>query len=67
MNRHEYRLYHCEYCFHGFVREELLEAHESHCRHHGPQKIRLPDKDETTLTYKEVHKQLEVPFIIYAV
>jgi uncharacterized protein YbaR (Trm112 family) len=56
---------HCEYCFHGFVREELLEAHEPHCRRHGAQKIRLPDEDQTTLAYKEVHKQLKVPLIIY--
>jgi hypothetical protein len=29
------------------------QPHEPHCRHHGPQKIRLPDEDHTTLAYKD--------------
>lgn len=66
MNRYEHRMFHCIYCFHGFVREDLLEAHEPHCRCHGAQKIRLPDEDQATLAFKEVGKQLKVPFIIYA-
>lgn len=66
LTRHDGESYHCVYCLHGFIRQDLLEAHEPHCKHHGPQKIKLPNEDQATLTYKDVSKQLKVPFIIYA-
>ncbi|KAK3735533.1 hypothetical protein QZH41_005010 [Actinostola sp. cb2023] len=66
ITRHEHRMYHCNYCMHGFVRQDLLDDHEPHCGRHGPQKIKLPDEDHTTLQYTEVQKQLKVPFVIYA-
>ena len=66
LTRNNNHMYHCMYCLHGFVRQDLLEDHEPHCGRHGPQKIKLPDEDQATLTFKEVQKQLKVPFIIYA-
>ena len=66
MSKDGHRMYHCVYCLHGFVREDLLEDHEPHCGLHGAQKIRLPDEDQATLAFKEVGKQLKVPFVIYA-
>jgi hypothetical protein len=51
---------------HGFVRQDLLEAHEPYFRHHSPQKIKLPDEDQTTFSFTDVSKQLKIPFIIYA-
>ncbi|KAK3731226.1 hypothetical protein QZH41_004694 [Actinostola sp. cb2023] len=66
LTRHNGHMYYCMYCLHGFVRQDLLEDHEPHCGRHGPQKIRLPDEYHATLAFKEVQKQLKVPFIIYA-
>ena len=66
MSRDGHRMYHCVYCMHGFVRQDLLVAHEPYCGRHGPQKIKMPDEDQTTLAFKEVQKQLKVPFMIYA-
>ncbi|KAK3718101.1 hypothetical protein QZH41_017198 [Actinostola sp. cb2023] len=66
ITRHDGRMYHCNYCMHGFVRQDLLDDHEPHCGRHEPQKIKLPDEDHTTLQYTEVQKQLKVPFVIYA-
>ena len=66
LTRNNNHMYHCMYCLHGFVRQDLLEDHEPHCGRHGPQKIKLLDEDQATLTFKEVQKQLKVPFIIYA-
>ncbi|KAK3754329.1 hypothetical protein QZH41_017840 [Actinostola sp. cb2023] len=53
ITRHDGRMYHCNYCMHGFVGQDLLDDHEPHCGRHRPQKIKLPDEDHTTLQYTE--------------
>ena len=65
-NHHKARMYYCRYCLHGFIREDLLQDHQPHCSQHGPQRIELPNEDNATLFYKDYHKQLKVPFAIYA-
>ncbi|KAK3733350.1 hypothetical protein QZH41_003614 [Actinostola sp. cb2023] len=59
LSRHHGRMYHCNYCMHGFVRQDLLDDHEPHCGRHGPQKIKLPDEDHTTLQYTEEATELQ--------
>ena len=54
------------YCLHGFIQEELLRVHKPHCCKHGPQLIKLSNEDNATLFFKDYHKQLKVPFVIYA-
>ena len=58
--------YYCHYCFHGFVREDLLEEHRNYCKHHGGQIVKLPTEDDNILKFKNFQHQLPVPFIIYA-
>ena len=65
-NRRKARMFYCRFCLHGFIREDLLQDHEPHCSQHGPQRIELPNEDNATLFYKDYHKQLKVPFAIYA-
>ena len=65
-NRHKGRMYYCRYCLHGFIREDLLHNHQPHCSQHGPQRIELPDEENASLYFKGYHKQLKVPFAIYA-
>ncbi|KAK3754327.1 hypothetical protein QZH41_017838 [Actinostola sp. cb2023] len=31
ITRHDGRMYHCNYCMHGFVGQDLLDDHEPHC------------------------------------
>ena len=64
--RHKAQIYYCPYCLHGFVREQLLEDHKPLCSQHGPQRIELPNEDNMFLQFKDFHKQLRVPFVIYA-
>ena len=59
-------MFYCRYCLHGFIREDLLQDHEPHCCPHGAQRIELPSEDNASLYFKEYHKQLKVPFVIYA-
>ena len=35
LTQHNGQMFHCVYCLHGFVREDLLEAHEPHCPFFG--------------------------------
>ena len=64
--KHDGKRFYCNYCLHGFKRQDLLEQHEPHCRKNGPQKIKLPNEDNDILYFKDVHKQLKVLFVIYA-
>jgi hypothetical protein len=65
-NRRKCRMYYCRYCLHGFIREDLLQEHEPHCCQQGAQRIELPNEDNASLYFKDYHKQLKVPFVIYA-
>ena len=66
LTKHKCKKFFCDYCLHGFKSHDLLEQHEPQCRKNGPQKIRMPGDDNDILYVKDVHKQLKVPFVIYA-
>ncbi|XP_033762615.1 uncharacterized protein LOC117344073 [Pecten maximus] len=58
----------CPLCLHGFRRKDLLNAHKEYCGKFGTQKTTLPAEGsmESVLHFKEIHKQMKVPFVIYA-
>ncbi|XP_020917577.1 uncharacterized protein LOC110254870 [Exaiptasia diaphana] len=65
--KHNGTMFHCHYCLHGFVSEDLLQDHQQRCNQHGAQKIELPSEDSMPfMQFKDFHKQLRVPFVIYA-
>ena len=57
--------YFCYNCLHAFTKQSLLDAHMPLCYKQRAQKIVFPDK-EKTVKFKNIKKQLRVPFIIYA-
>ncbi|XP_033729639.1 uncharacterized protein LOC117318793 [Pecten maximus] len=63
---HKNRYFHCMYCLQGFTKQRILNDHISYCREHGTQKVKLPTEEDKWLFYKDVRKQLKVPYIIYA-
>ncbi|XP_033729517.1 uncharacterized protein LOC117318664 [Pecten maximus] len=63
---HGHRYYLCMYCLQGFTKERIIKSHISYCRKHGTQKVKLPSEEDKCLFYKEVRKQLKVPYSIYA-
>ncbi|CAB3990348.1 Gastrula zinc finger [Paramuricea clavata] len=65
-NGRKCRMYYCRYCLHGFIREDILQEHEPHCCQHGAQRIELWNEHNASLYFKDYHKQLKVPFVIYA-
>ena len=64
--KHEHRKYFCMYCLQCFSREDVLTEHKKNCISiNGKQAINMPEKGDKVY-FKNHHKQLPVPFIIYA-
>jgi hypothetical protein len=63
-NNHNETKYFCKKCLHGFTTEALLEKHGSDCIEDV--KIILPTEEDKLLEFKNIGKQMKVPFIIYA-
>jgi hypothetical protein len=63
-NNFDHTKYFCKRCLHGFTTEILLEKHGSDCIEDV--KIILPTEEDKWLEFKNIGKQMKVPFIIYA-
>ncbi|XP_033741829.1 uncharacterized protein LOC117328409 [Pecten maximus] len=61
-----HRHFFCMYCLQGFTKERILSDHITYCKGHGAQRVKLPEEKDKWLFYKDVRKQLKVPYIIYA-
>lgn len=60
------KYYFCRRCLHGFTREELLTDHIPYCKQFDFQKVEFPiEGKDNILQYKNFHKKLRVPFVIY--
>ena len=65
-NKHEHKKYFCMYCLQCFSREDVLTKHINNCISiNGKQAINMPEKGDKVY-FKNHHKQLPVPFVIYA-
>ena len=65
--KHEHRKHFCMYCLQCFSSEDVLNEHRNNCMTiNGQQAIKMPDKNDSILKFKNHHKQLPVPFVIYA-
>ncbi len=58
----------CRRCLHVFSSEALLETHKNDCQGIGekPQRTVMPENGKNILKFTNHHKQMRVPFIIYA-
>ena len=64
--KHEHRKHFCMYCLQCFSREDVLTEHKNNCISiNGEQAIKMPEKGDKVY-FKNHHKQLPVPFVIYA-
>ena len=62
--KHEHRKHFCMYCLQCFSREDVLTEHKN-ISINGKQAIKMPEKGDKVY-FKNHHKQLPVPFVIYA-
>ena len=64
--KHEHKKHFCMYCLQCFSREDVLTEHKNNCISiNGKQPINMPEKGDKVF-FKNYHKQLPVPFVIYA-
>merc|ERR1711936_437835 len=58
------------YCCHGFdkrtTNDEKMKEHTEDCFTYGAQKTKLPEEGKNIIEYKDISKQLKLPFCIYA-
>lgn len=65
--KHKERKYFFMHCFQQFSSPDILTRHKSNCMViNGEQAIRMPQKENNTLKFQNFHKQMPVPFVIYA-
>ena len=66
-SKHKERKHFCMYCLQCFSFERILANHVNNCLTvNGSQAINMPKQGENILKFNNFHKQLLVPFIIYA-
>ena len=66
-SKHKERKHFCMYCLQCFSSERILANHVHNCLTiNGSQAINMPKRSENLLKFNNFHKQLPVPFVIYA-
>ena len=66
-SKHKERKHFCMYCLQCFSTERVLANHVNNCLTiNGAQAINMPKQGENILKLNNFHKQLPVPFVIYA-
>ena len=65
--KHKERKHFCMYCLQCFSSERVLTNHVNNCLTiNGAQAINMPKQGENILKFNNFHKQLPIPFVIYA-
>ena len=59
------KLFICKRCFSHFTKEELLDKHINYCSINETTLVKMPEPN-TYLYFKNYHKQLPIPFVVYA-
>ena len=65
--KHKDKKHFCMYCLQNFTTEKIFKNHSEICMvFNGKQAIEMPNKDNNKLEFNNFHKQLPMPFVIYA-
>ena len=64
-NKHNGKRY-CPCCLFPLRNQDELEKHFSKCRDGTHMRITMPAEDNNILSFRNIHRQLEAPLIIYA-
>ena len=62
--KHKERKHFCMSCLQCFSSEKVLSEHKENCKQ--VQAVKMPDKNNNILKFNNHHKQMQVPFVIYA-
>ena len=64
-NKHKGKRFVCKYCCNSFQWEKTLKTHIEYCSKQKAVKVVMPKKGET-LQFKNHHRKMRVPFVVYA-
>ena len=65
--KHKESKHFCMHCLQCFSSERVLNNHKDNCiQINGTQAVKMPDEDNNILKFNNFHKQLPIPFVIYA-
>ena len=67
-NRHNESKHFCECCLHGYKTIDLLERHKPECKGllKSPTRTEMPKEGENKMKFQNFHKQMKVPYVVYA-
>ena len=66
-SKHKEKKHFCMFCLQCFSSESILVKHANNCLMiNGKQAINMPKQGDNILKFNNFHKQLPVPFVIYA-
>lgn len=57
--------FYCMRCLNSFGRQDLLDNHKEFCGQYEGVKVIMP-KEGSTVSFKNFHKKIDIPFVIYA-
>ena len=61
----EHKKFYCPRCLNSFGRQDLLDKHLELCQDNEAVRIKMPEEG-TFVEFKNYHKQMDMPFVIYA-
>ena len=65
--KHKEKKHFCMYCLQNFTTGQILLKHKDNCMVvNGKQAIRMPNKGENIVQFKNHQRQMPAPFVIYA-
>ena len=65
ISKHGGKRYFCKYCCNSFTTNDVLKNHVEYCSKQKSVKVVMPREGET-LRFKNFHRKMRVPFVIYA-
>ena len=62
------KMHYCMLCLTRFTRADLLENHQKYCNgvNSRPTRIKMPEEGKNAVCFQNYHKQMKVPYVIYA-
>ena len=65
INKHKGKRNVCKHCCNSFPKGESLQKHIEYCSKQEAVKVKMPERG-TMLSFKDYHKKMRVPFVVYA-
>ena len=64
-SKKQHKKFFCKRCLNSFGRQDLLDKHKELCGQHEEVKVVMPEEG-STVSFRNFHKKIDVPFVIYA-